>query len=86
MTQADIASRLTTILETDFNVHYPELNHKYVSGYEHETRNVPNLVLLAYAQMANVYVEVLIDDRIALDLTRGLPYASKDAGVFMAKE
>ncbi len=50
-----------------------------VSGYELGTREPPLPILLKYAQVANVYVDVLIDD--ALDLPDQLPAKVKDAGV-----
>lgn len=50
-----------------------------VSGYELGTREPPLPVLLEYAQAANVYVDVLIDD--GLDLPAKLPSATKHTGL-----
>lgn len=50
--------------------------------YEYETgeREPPLPIILRYAQLANVYVEVLIDD--GLDLVNSqLPYREKSEGV-----
>jgi transcriptional regulator with XRE-family HTH domain len=50
-----------------------------VSGYELGTRVPPLTVLLRYAEVAGVYVDVLIDDR--LDLPSKLPAHPKHAGI-----
>ena len=50
-----------------------------ISGYELGTRIPPLTVLLAYAEVAGVYVDALIDDR--LDLPTKLPAQPKSAGV-----
>ncbi len=50
-----------------------------VSGYERGEREPPLPVLLEYARAANVYVEVLIDDR--LDLPDRLPSRKKSEGI-----
>lgn len=50
-----------------------------ISGYERGVREPPLLVLLAYARIANVYVEVLIDD--ALELPEELPASPKSEGI-----
>lgn len=49
-----------------------------ISGYELGTRLPPYSVLLAYARLANVYVDVLIDDD--LELPDRLPSAIKSEG------
>jgi len=51
----------------------------YVSQFETGRREPSLLILLQYARVANVYVEVLIDD--ALDLPDKLPSAKKHEGV-----
>ena len=56
-----------------------EVDPSAVSGYELGTREPPLAILLRYAEMANVYVDVLIDDR--LDLPNKLPASRKHAGV-----
>lgn len=50
-----------------------------IYGYEKGRREPPLLVLLKYAQLANVYVEVLIDDE--LDLPEKLPCKVKSEGI-----
>jgi len=50
-----------------------------VSGYELGKREPPLPVLLKFARLANVYVDVLIDDDI--DLPHKLPCRSKSAGI-----
>jgi transcriptional regulator with XRE-family HTH domain len=50
-----------------------------ISGYELGTRIPPFKVLLAYAKLANVYVDVLIDDE--LDLPEQIPSREKSCGV-----
>jgi transcriptional regulator with XRE-family HTH domain len=55
------------------------VDYSAVSQYELERREPPLPVLLRYAGLANVYVDVLIDDR--LDLPERLPARAKRAGV-----
>jgi transcriptional regulator with XRE-family HTH domain len=55
------------------------LNHASVSGYELGTREPPLAVLLEYARLANVLVEVLIDDE--LDLPEELPSRTRHEGL-----
>ena len=50
----------------------------YVSHFETGKREPSLLILLQYARVANVYVEVLIDDE--LDLPYKLPSAKKHEG------
>lgn len=50
-----------------------------ISGYERGVREPPPLILLAYARVANVYVDVLLDDE--LDLPEKLPASLKSEGV-----
>ena len=55
------------------------IEYHSISKYE-LNKNEPSLViLLEYARLANVYVEVLIDDE--LDLPAKLPSAKKSEGV-----
>ena len=56
-----------------------ELWYTQISGYELGRSVPPPVVLLEYARLANVYVEVLIDDE--LDLPDRLPSPSKSEGV-----
>lgn len=50
-----------------------------ISQYESGKREPPLPVLLRYAELANVYVDALIDDRV--DLPEKLPARAKHAGV-----
>jgi transcriptional regulator with XRE-family HTH domain len=50
---------------------YPQVTREYVSGFELDTREPALPVLLQYARIAGVYVDVLIDDE--LDLPESLP-------------
>jgi transcriptional regulator with XRE-family HTH domain len=51
------------------------LSQDYVSAYERDVREPPLPVLLRYAQVARVYVDVLIDDDV--DLPRKIPCTPK---------
>ncbi len=55
------------------------LSRTTVSAYELGTGEPPLPVLLEYARIANVWVDVLIDDK--LDLPAELPSAKKHEGV-----
>jgi transcriptional regulator with XRE-family HTH domain len=55
------------------------LTHSSVSGYELGTREPPLIVLLEYANMANVHLEVLADDN--LDLPVDIPSRVKHEGI-----
>jgi transcriptional regulator with XRE-family HTH domain len=55
-----------------------------VSGYERGEREPPLPILLRYAEISNVYVDVLIDDR--LDLPEKLPAPKKHSGVSTGKK
>ena len=50
-----------------------------ISKYELNKNEPPLVILLEYARLANVYVEVLIDDE--LDLPAKLPSAKKHEGM-----
>ena len=56
-----------------------DLWYTQISGYELGRSVPPPVVLLEYARLANVYVEVLIDD--GLDLPGKLPSPTKSEGV-----
>jgi len=56
-----------------------DLWYTQISGYELGRSVPPPVVLLEYARLANVYVEVLIDD--GLDLPADLPSPAKSEGV-----
>ena len=55
------------------------LSRTTISAYELGTGEPPLPVLLEYARLANVWVDVLIDDK--LDLPAELPSAKKHEGV-----
>jgi transcriptional regulator with XRE-family HTH domain len=55
------------------------IDYNKISAYELGTREPPLMILLEYARLANVYVDVLIDD--ALDLPDRLPSPTKSEGV-----
>jgi transcriptional regulator with XRE-family HTH domain len=56
-----------------------ELIRENISSFELGKREPSVLVLLAYARVANVWVDVLIDD--ALDLPEQLPSLEKSRGI-----
>jgi transcriptional regulator with XRE-family HTH domain len=58
---------------------HEKLSRTSVSAYEVGTSEPPLPVILDYARMANVWVDVLIDDE--LDLPAKLPSAKKHEGV-----
>jgi transcriptional regulator with XRE-family HTH domain len=55
------------------------VEYHIISRYEQGKREPPLMILLEYARLANVYVDVLIDDE--LDLPARLPSAKKHEGV-----
>lgn len=79
-TQEEFALLIKNFLEGEFGENYSELNREYISGYERGTRIIPPVVLLAYAHLANVYVEVLIDDRLIIDYGLKIPFKNKYFG------
>lgn len=50
-----------------------------ISGYELGTREPPLPVLLKYAQVAGVWIDVLVDDEV--DLPEKLPASPKSEGI-----
>ena len=54
------------------------INRSSISGYELGEREPPLLVLYAYANLANVYLEVLVDD--AYNLPDMIPSDEKSFG------
>jgi len=56
-----------------------EIFQSSISAFELGTREPPLPVLLEYARVANIYVEVLIDDQ--LDLPTNLPSSKKSEGI-----
>jgi transcriptional regulator with XRE-family HTH domain len=83
-----LAEKLLAI-RTALGVSQPELHRRLgvehlieyhiISRYEQGKREPPLMILLEYARLANVYVEVLIDDE--LDLPARLPSPTKSEGV-----
>jgi transcriptional regulator with XRE-family HTH domain len=58
---------------------HEQFTRNYISAFELGEREPPLPVLLAYARVAGVWVDVLIDDE--LDLPEKLPSVTKHAGV-----
>ena len=56
-----------------------ELTQSDVSAFERGTREPPLMVLLQYARVAAVWIDVLVDDE--MDLPAKLPDASRREGV-----
>lgn len=56
-----------------------ELFRSSISSYERGVREPPLPILLKYARIAGIYVEVLIDDE--LDLPEKLPASPKSEGI-----
>jgi transcriptional regulator with XRE-family HTH domain len=56
-----------------------ELFRSSISAYERGMREPPLLILLKYAQIANVYLEAFIDDE--MDLPENLPAIPKSEGI-----
>lgn len=59
------------------------IEYHIISRYEQGKREPPLMILLEYARVANVFVDVLIDDR--LDLPDRLPSPAKSEGVRRGK-
>jgi transcriptional regulator with XRE-family HTH domain len=55
------------------------IEYNRISEFETGKREPPLVILLAYARVANVWVDVLIDDE--LDLPAKLPSATKSEGI-----
>jgi len=55
------------------------IDYTRISTYERGKNEPPLMILLEYARLANVYVEVLIDD--VLDLPDKIPSPTKSEGV-----
>lgn len=51
-----------------------------ISGYDLGTKMPPYYVLMAYAEIANVYLEVLYDDSLELESEEKMPYKKKNQG------
>lgn len=55
------------------------ISQDYISAYERDVREPPLPLLLQYARVANILVEVLIDDK--LDLPEQIPAITRSEGV-----
>jgi transcriptional regulator with XRE-family HTH domain len=56
-----------------------ELSQEYISGFERGVREPSFIVVLQYARVAGVWMDVLVDD--ALDLPAKLPSIPKHEGI-----
>lgn len=59
-------------------LHDSSINRASISGYEQGIREPPLLVLYAYSNVANIYLEVLVDDEI--DLPDIIPSEERSLG------
>ena len=55
---------------------FSTLTQNVISDYEKNRREPPPLVLYAYGKIANVYIDVLVDDEI--ELPDKIPAAKKE--------
>ena len=55
------------------------IDYSKISGYERGEREPPLIILLEYARIANVWMDVLVDDE--LDLPERLPGPTKSEGI-----
>ena len=58
---------------------FTQITREYISGFELGTREPPLPVLVRVAEIAGIYVDVLIDDEV--DLPSKLPATPKSEGV-----
>src|ERR1044072_9354746 len=56
-----------------------EITQSYISPYEREMKEPPIFVIMKYAKVANVWIDVLVED--ALDLPSRIPSSRKHQGV-----
>ena len=56
-----------------------ELSQEYISGFERGVREPSFVVVLQYARVAGVWMDVLVDD--ALDLPSNLPSRKRHEGI-----
>lgn len=57
----------------------PEITQSNISAYERGTKEPPIFVIMKYAHVANVWIDVLVED--SLDLPSKIPSSSKHIGV-----
>lgn len=81
LTQEELANKIQNYLTREFGKASIPLNREYISGYERGTRTMPLIILLAYAQLSNTFVEVLIDDRLFIESDLQTPFVAKYSGV-----
>jgi len=72
ITQAEILNELNRY--GDFGT----LTQNIISDYEKNRREPPVLILYAYAKLANVYIDILVDD--SLNLPAEFPSKTKKLG------
>lgn len=56
-----------------------EITQSNISAYERGTKEPPIFVIMKYAKVANVWIDVLVED--ALDLPGRIPSSSKHQGI-----
>jgi transcriptional regulator with XRE-family HTH domain len=61
-----------------------EITQSNISAYERGTREAPVFVIVRYAEIANVWVDVLVKD--SLDLPVSLPSLRKHEGIQRKKK
>jgi transcriptional regulator with XRE-family HTH domain len=57
----------------------PEITQSNISAYERGTKEPPIFVIIRYAEIANVWIDVLVKD--SLDLPNRIPSARKHEGI-----
>lgn len=57
----------------------PEITQSNISAYERGTKEPPIFVIIRYAEVANVWIDVLVKD--SLDLPNRIPSARKHEGI-----
>lgn len=58
---------------------FSQITREYISGFELGTREPPLPVLLRIAEIAGVYIDVLVDDE--LDMPENFPSEPKSTGI-----
>lgn len=57
----------------------PEITQSNISAYERGTKEPPIFIIIRYAEVANVWIDVLVKD--SLDLPNRIPSARKHEGI-----
>lgn len=60
----------------------PNGDRSYLSRWERNELEPDLRVLLRYSEIANIYLEALVDDRLELASTTQLPYELKNQGIY----